>query len=73
MKSLYEAAVGDSVSVCGLLAKDYAKERMLALGITRGAKIEVLRRGPKNNLSVFVIRGAMIALRREEAEKILVT
>jgi ferrous iron transport protein A len=46
---------------------------MLALGITRGAKIEVLRRGPKNNLSVFAIRGAMIALRREEAEKILVT
>ena len=39
MKSLSEAAVSDSVSVCGLLAKDYAKERMLALGITRGAKI----------------------------------
>ena len=40
---------------------------------TQGAIIEVLRKGPKNNLTVYRIRGAMIALRKEEGELIEVS
>ena len=71
MKSLSEAASAIR-SVCGLLARTMQRKDAGARN-HQGREIEVLRRGPKNNLSVFAIRGAMIALRREEAEKILVT
>ena len=45
---------------------------LLALGITTGALIDVIKKGPKNNLTVYNIRGAMIALREEEGSLIMV-
>lgn len=68
MKILSDAHVGETVKVKNNDAKDSLKERFLALGLTNGADIEVLRKGPKNNLTVFRIRGAMIALRKEESK-----
>lgn len=68
MKKLSDAKVGDFVKVIQNDARDSLKERFLALGLTNGAKVEVLRDGPKNNLTVFRIRGAMIALRKEESK-----
>lgn len=70
MKKLSDAKVGDLVKVIQNDAQDSLKERLLALGLTSGANIEVLRKGPKNNLTVFRIRGAMIALRKEESKYI---
>lgn len=67
MKSLTDANVGEIVEVKRNEAKDSLKERLMALGLTNGAIIEVLRRGPKDNLTVYRIRGAMIALRKEES------
>ncbi len=64
---LVDVGVGKTVKVEQNSAHDYLKERFLALGLTKGAKIEVLRKGPKNNLTVYRIRGAMIALRKEES------
>lgn len=72
MKNLCDIKVGQVVNVSSLQSKGLLKERMLALGITKGDKIEVIRKGPKNNLTVFDIRGVMIALRREESVLILV-
>ena len=46
---------------------------MLALGLTEGAEINVIRKGPKNNLTVYNIRGSKIALRQEESNLILVS
>ena len=45
---------------------------MLALGFTKGALIDVLRKGPKNHLTVYKVRGSKIALRKEESNLILV-
>lgn len=73
MKVLSEATVGDIVNVQKNKAQSLLKERLLALGLTPGATIEVLRKGPKNNLTVFKIRGAMIALREEESRLIEIT
>ncbi|GAB6169595.1 FeoA family protein [Clostridium carnis] len=70
MITLYDMNVGKYALVRNNSAKDSLKERLLALGLTRGAIVEILRKGPKNNLTVFRIRGAMIALRKEEAELI---
>lgn len=72
MKKLCEIEIGNMVKVEDILAKDLLKERLLALGLTRGAFVEVLRKGPKDNLTVYKIRGAMIALRKEESSLITV-
>ncbi|WMJ80413.1 FeoA family protein [Clostridium sp. MB40-C1] len=70
MKNLCEIQTGKTVKVENLSAKDLLKERLLALGLTKGAFVEVMRKGPANNLTVYKIRGAMIALRNEEASLI---
>ena len=55
-----------------LLSEGNLRERMLALGFTKGALIDVLRKGPKNHLTVYKVRGSKIALRKEESNLILV-
>ena len=71
MKKLTDIQVKNTVKVEGLLST--GKERMLALGLTEGAEINVIRKGPKNNLTVYNIRGSKIALRQEESNLILVS
>ncbi len=73
MYKLVDTKVGSTVKVEELLSTGYIRERMLALGLTKGATIDVIRRGPKDNLTIYNIRGAMIALRKEEGEKIIVS
>lgn len=72
MQNLDHAAVGSFVTVAELTSTGKLRERMLALGLTKGAKIEVVRKGPSGDPTVFNIRGSMIALRKEEASLIAI-
>ena len=72
MKRLTDVNVNTTAQVEELLSDGNLRERMLALGFTSGAIIDVLRKGPKNNLTVYKVRGSKIALRREESNLILV-
>lgn len=72
MLKLDNATVGSYVTVEDLSSTGMLRERMLALGLTKGAKIEVVRKGPSGDPTVYNIRGAMIALRREEASLIVI-
>ena len=72
MKKLNEVECQTTVKVTKLTATGLLRERLLALGITTGALIDVIKKGPKNNLTVYNIRGAMIALREEEGSVIMV-
>ena len=72
MKKLNEVECQTTVKVTKLTATGLLRERLLALGITTGALIDVIKKGPKNNLTVYNIRGAMIALREEEGSFIMV-
>ena len=65
MKKLNEVECQTTVKVTKLTATGL-------LGITTGALIDVIKKGPKNNLTVYNIRGAMIALREEEGSLIMV-
>ncbi|MFQ4861319.1 ferrous iron transport protein A [Clostridioides difficile] len=73
MKNLNDIQVKKTVKVEDILSSGNLRERMLALGLTRGAVIDVVRKGPKNNLTVYKIRGGKIALRQEESSLILVS
>lgn len=70
---LNSVSVGNYVTVEDLSSTGMLRERMLALGLTKGARIEVIRKGPSGDPTVYNIRGAMIALRKEEASLISVT
>ena len=72
MLNLNNISVGNFVKVEDLSSTGMLRERMLALGLTKGAKIEVIRKGPSGDPTVYDIRGAMIALRNEEASLISV-
>lgn len=71
MNRLSDAKIGSIVTVKDLSSTGILRERMLALGLTNGAKVEVVRKGPSGDPTVYNIRGAMIALRKEEASLIL--
>lgn len=73
MEKLSEVGTGKSAIVTSNEAGELLKERLMSLGLTNGAVVEVLRKGPKNNLTVYRIRGAMIALRKEESSLIKVS
>lgn len=72
MLKLHNAGVGSVVTVQELASAGILRERMLALGLTKGAKVEVIRKGPSGDPTLFNIRGAMIALRNEESSLVTV-
>ena len=72
LKRLTDVKIKTTAQVEDLLSDGNLRERMLALGFTKGALIDVLRKGPKNHLTVYRIRGSKIALRKEESNLILV-
>ncbi|MNM54616.1 FeoA domain protein [compost metagenome] len=67
MKRLCDFQVGEKVMIKNLLSDGLMRERMLDLGFVKGTVIEIIRKGPKNNLTVFKVRETMIALRQEES------
>lgn len=72
MKRLTDIKIKTTAQVEDLLSDGNLRERMLALGFTKGALIDVLRKGPKDHLTVYKVRGSKIALRKEESNLILV-
>ena len=72
MKRLTDVKIKTTAQVEDLLSDGNLRERMLALGFTKGALIDVLRKGPKDHLTVYKVRGSKIALRTEDTNLILV-
>jgi FeoA domain. len=55
-----------------LMAEGAARRRMLDLGLISDTLVEAIRKSPSGDPTAYQIRGAVIALRSEEASKILV-
>ncbi|WP_446897324.1 FeoA family protein [Clostridium sp. LBM24168] len=73
MKELSSIEIGESARVENITAAGLLRERMLAIGLTKGVEVEVVRRGPSGDPTVYNIRGAMIALREDEASMVYVS
>jgi len=70
--SLSKIQVGCKVQIYELLSTGLPRRRMLDLGIIPGTIITVVRKSPLGDPIAYNIRGAMIALRKEESDQILV-
>jgi ferrous iron transport protein A len=70
---LCELPIGARAKVVSLESSGNTRRRLLDLGLVPSAVIEAVRRSPAGDPVAYRIRGAVIALRREEASRVLVT
>jgi len=64
--------VGSFGRITRLAACDNTRRRMLDLGFVKNTVVEALRRSPSGDPTAYQVRGAVIALRSEEASNIFV-
>lgn len=71
--NLYHVPPGDTVRIGGLTASGTIRRRLLDIGLTEGAQATCLYQSPSGDPKAYLIRGAVIALRAEDASRIEVT
>lgn len=72
LMALNQIPVGAFAKVKQLISQGNARRRLLDLGLIRDTIVESLRKSPAGDPIAYQIRGAVIALRSEEASNILV-
>lgn len=70
---LSSLGVGQSARVIGLLSEGSIRRRLQDIGVISGTRIDCVMKSPYGDPTAYLIRGAIIALRREDAEKILIS
>jgi len=70
--SLYDAPIGSKVVIKKVLTDGSIKRRLLDIGLTPGTVVESTLSNPGGNLIAYMIRGALIAIRDDDAKKILI-
>ncbi|NLA05182.1 MAG: ferrous iron transport protein A [Firmicutes bacterium] len=63
---------GCSGRVCRIEINGAARRRMLDLGLTGSTAVAALQKSPSGDPTAYLIRGAVIALRSQEASQIFV-
>lgn len=64
--------IGQKATVKMLISDGTMRRRMLDLGLIAETIVEALHKSPSGDPTAYSIRGAVIALRAEEAGKIIV-
>ena len=64
--------LGSLGKVKKLIAEGNIRRRLLDLGLIHDTQVKALHKSPSGDPTAFQIRGAVIALRSEEASKILI-
>ena len=63
---------GQTAKVRELLSTGSIRRRLLDIGLIENTEVECLGRSPAGDPSAFLIRGAVIAIRREDCRNILI-
>lgn len=67
--ALSEIKLGADVTVLGIMGDAL---RLMELGFTRGAQVRALFHSPFGDPVAYLVRGAVLALRKEDADRIIV-
>ena len=70
MKTLRNAAIGDTVKVVKLHGEGPIKRRIMDMGITKGVEIYVRKVAPFGDPIEVTVRGYELSLRKADAEMI---
>ena len=71
MRDLSSLPLGQSGRVHCLRAGDGMGRRLMDLGFTQGAKAACVLAAPGNGMRAYRVRGSVIALRRREAQQVI--
>lgn len=71
-RALCDLEEGQTARVTGLLTRGGMRRRLQDLGLIEGTKVECLQKSPSGDPVAYWIRGAAIALRREDSRSVLV-
>lgn len=63
---------GQRAVVCALHSTGSIRRRLLDIGLIENTEVECLGRSPGGDPSAYLIRGAVIAIRREDCRSILI-
>lgn len=72
MKTLREAACGQTVKVSRLTGEGPVKRRIMDMGITKGVEVFVRKTAPLGDPVEVTVRGYELSIRKADAEMILV-
>lgn len=70
MKTLRNAAIGETVKVVKLYGEGAVKRRIMDMGITKGTEIYVRKTAPFGDPIEVTVRGYELSLRKADAEMI---
>lgn len=71
-ETLAEIKVGQRARVVGLLVEGLTRRRLLDLGLLPGTEVRAVMESPLGTPTAYEIRGSILALRVEDASKIMV-
>ncbi|HAI86644.1 MAG TPA: ferrous iron transport protein A [Firmicutes bacterium] len=71
--ALSDLHMGQTGIIRSVLATGMARSRLLDLGFLFGTRVTAVRRAPLGDPTAFTIRGAMLALRAQDASLVTVT
>ncbi|MDE6015182.1 MAG: ferrous iron transport protein A [Acetatifactor sp.] len=72
MKTLREAAVGQTVTVKKLTGEGPVKRRIMDMGITKGVTVYVRKVAPLGDPVEVTVRGYELSLRKADAEMVVI-
>ena len=72
VKSLHDLKQGESGCVRALLSTGSMRRRLQDIGLIEGTRVKCLQKSPAGDPTAYLIRGAVIALRSEDAENVLI-
>ncbi len=67
---LSDMKVGTKAVIKKMNANENIKRRLLDLGLIEGTCVECVLKSPFNDPSAYMIRGAIIAIRKEDSQNI---
>lgn len=70
MTTLKDMPVGSSCTVKALAGAGAVKRRIMDMGITKGAKVKVVKVAPLGDPLELNVRGYELSIRKDEAEKV---
>lgn len=69
-QSLHHVPVGGSAEIVKLRDKGSIRRRLLDMGLTAGTKTTCLFQSPSGDPRAYRVRGAVVAIRSEDAKQI---
>ena len=71
-KNLNGIDVGEYAEIAELLTKGNMRRRLLDIGLTPDTRVECVGKSPAGDPKAFLLRGAVIAIRKEDCDEILI-